>query len=202
MQGPVIYHGASNGNGPWPTGGGGSVSQLTRTVFFDAGQLVPYQDHIFSNPPRLGNNEMWAGTSHYSRGMLFDGALAGERSFCSFVASLPANFDPAVVPTYREAFWMPSNGHFMQTVFWEMQVATERNLQQFSPSGAWADLHTATAFPWPALQWSPLVAVAPDNLLAPSQAGDLLNVFLSRASDGISDEVPVLGVEMNYRIMP
>jgi hypothetical protein len=206
MQGPVIYHGASSGNGAWPGGGGGSASQLTRSVFFDAGQLVPYQDHIYSNPPRLVNNEMWAGIWWYSRAMAYDVSQfipVSGRSFCSLAAALPANFDPAYPLNFRIAFQNSVVGLGFLTVNWEIQIATVRNLQTFSPASSWTSLATLLpAMPVPGFQWTAVVPVAANNALAPMQAGDLLNVFVSRAADGVTAEMYVFGVEMSYRILP
>ena len=94
MGNPVVYHGASNGNGPWPTSGyTPSASALTRTVWLPADVWAMNSGSGQDNPPRATWRNFGAGVGEwFLRCVAWPQAVTGG-SWAQTSFYLPAGVD-------------------------------------------------------------------------------------------------------------
>lgn len=127
MGDPVIYHGASCGNGSWPAAGGvPSPSELSRFLWLPAGQFQPCLTDGQDNPPWLANHN---GAVPGSPGAWFDRSLVFPRAatggaWAQASFYLPYNLDISSGVLDMRVIWWGGSGN-LNNVNWHLHLTVE-----------------------------------------------------------------------------
>jgi len=207
MENATVYHGASNGNGPWPGAAGGAPPALllAKSLWIDAGLLLPCADRTGDEIPFLANSESYPLFSGqcFGRVMVFPQPGAHGGSAARYYGVLPEYFNPAYIPLFRICWYQLGVMTWFQVANWGIAWSVFRDGSGFGAPGARVLLPDVVLPGAPVVpcQWTDTVAIAATGAHVPPQAGDLFNVDVHCAA-GVAGSLCLIGIEMRYRLIP
>lgn len=204
MGGPVIYHGASNGNGPWPGGGGGapSASELSRFVCIPATMFQPFLGDGQDNPPWMTNSNLEVAGSPgawFGRTMTFPPASTGG-AWAQCSCYLPANLDISTgLLACSLAWWSPNPTPF--NCNWHIHLTVENPGVIFAGGGPGAQVNQIPIANQ--MMYTPVLNVAPTRggMAVPLVAGRLYHFNVYRGDAQIFN-AELFGLIVTYSIVP
>jgi len=206
-----IYHGATNGNGPWPNTAAAyvpSVSLLSRSIYLHAARFMPNADHGQDNPPFLNNAASFpVGTpAWFAHSMAFPQPVTGG-SWAQCTWAFPTNGDTAVVPEYQIMWYHLNDTQSGRVCGWQIHATCHVDGTIFAgggPGTAMSDQSLAYVGGVPRMQITGTTAV-PVTGPALLVAGGLINVNVYRGAPSFGAEYQglchLLGVECRYRVV-
>jgi len=135
MAAPVIYHGASNGNGPWPSSAAVGPSVLERSIWLGAEVFAANSSINQDNPPRFLWRNFGAGASEwFLRCISFPLAATGG-AWAQAEFYLPSNLDTAPGTLTCTLCWSPGGVASANVVNWHMNFGADLPGRAIAGSG-------------------------------------------------------------------
>lgn len=205
MPTPVIYHGSSNGNGSWPTGGyTPSASSLSRSVWIPATEFFVNESTGQDNPPRMEWRNFGAGVGEwFARCINFPQALTGG-SWAKANFYLPAGVDVSAGTLSFTLHWSIGNqAPAANPVNWHMDYGRQDSGRVIAGSGPGTVVNQAGAtnqysYCGP-FTMAPTRAAAPEALVA--DRAYWLNVYRGLLGGPGVYSAYFFGVSFTYQVI-
>jgi hypothetical protein len=205
MPSPVIYHGASNGNGAWPGGGGGyvpSASMLARDCYVEATTFAINESAHQDNPPRPEWHNFSPGSDWFTRVIAFPPAFAGG-SWAETAWYIPANVDVTAGTLNFSILWSPGAVVPTGATSWHVHYTVENPgfpIQGGGPGTVFNQVGVINE-----CMYTPVQAIAPTRggVPVPLVAGRLCNLNIYRADTDLTlYNAYLFGLAIGWSIVP